>query len=130
MSQHGKLIIDYIPILERLPLSWQPWVRLADSYVARETAISARFLHTLRQQIEIGMDPACFGVGIINHQKKEGFDDNLAIGLLSGIILAGSETSTTMVHSFFKVIAMHPEAQQRAQEGEHIPTDGQLIPMC
>ncbi|RFU75721.1 cytochrome p450-like-31 [Trichoderma arundinaceum] len=114
--QPGKLLVDWIPVLERLPISWQPWARLADSYAARESAISMAFLRTLRKQIADGTEPTCFGVGILKHQKKEGFGDDVTIGLLNGIILAGADTTTTMMQSFFKVIAMNPEAQQRAQE--------------
>jgi hypothetical protein len=75
------------------------------------------FLKLLRKQIEAGVEPVCFGTGAIEHQKKEGFDDDTLIGVLAGAVLGGGETTATMMQSFIKIMAMNPEVQQRAQEG-------------
>ncbi|KAM0252370.1 hypothetical protein ACHAQJ_007753 [Trichoderma viride] len=115
-AQPGKLIIDWLPFLEKLPLSFQPWVKRADSLYARETGVHKAFLKMLRKQIEAGLEPVCFGTGAIEHQKQQGFDDDVAIGVLAGIIFAGGETTASMMQSFIKVMAMNPEVQQRAQE--------------
>lgn len=76
------------------------------------------FLKLLRSRIEAGTEPACFGIDAMAHQKKQGFDDSVLVDLLTGIIVAGSETTATMTQSFIKLIAMHPDAQQKAQEGK------------
>lgn len=116
----GRLLIDWLPILEKLPLRFQPWLKLADSLYAREYAVNLRFLKLLRKQIAAGTEPACFGIDAIEHQKKQGFDDVLLVDLLAGIVFAGSETTATMMQSFMKAIAMHPEVQQKAHEGTHM----------
>lgn len=59
----------------------------------------------------------CFGVNAIAHQKQEGFDDDLLLGILTTIIVAGSESTASMMQSFIKIMALNPEAQQRAHEG-------------
>ncbi|KAH6606942.1 hypothetical protein Trco_006095 [Trichoderma cornu-damae] len=115
-SEPGVLIIDWIPLLEKLPFFLQPWVRLADSLAAREYAVQHAFLQTLRKQIAAGIEPPCFGVDLINIQKQQKFDDHHAVGVLSGIVIGGAETTMNMVLSFFKLMALYPDAQQRAQE--------------
>ncbi|KAL6909173.1 cytochrome P450 [Trichoderma evansii] len=114
--QPGHLIIDWLPILEKLPLWLQPWAKLADSLHERETAINRAFLKLLRKRIEAGIVPACFGIDALAYQKKQGFDDSVLVDLLGGIVVAGSETTATIMQSFMKLIAMHPEAQKKAQE--------------
>ncbi|KAH8125250.1 hypothetical protein FP744_10005524 [Trichoderma asperellum] len=115
-AQPGSLIIDWLPFLEKLPLRFQPWVKRADSLHARDCAVHMAFLNLLRRQIEAGIEPVCFGVNAIAHQKQEGFDDDLLLGILTAIIVAGSESTASMMQSFIKIMAMNPEIQQRAQQ--------------
>lgn len=116
--QPGSLIIDYLPFLEKLPLRFQPWVYLADSLAARQYAIHMMFLKMLRKQIAAGVEPVCFGADMLERQKQQGFDDKVAIGILSGMILLGGESTASMMNSFIKVMAMYPEAQTKAQQGK------------
>ncbi|UKZ63824.1 uncharacterized protein TrAtP1_005047 [Trichoderma atroviride] len=115
-AQPGSLLIDWLPFLEKLPLRFQPWLKLADSLHARDCAVHMAFLKLLRKQIDAGIAPVCFGVNAIAHQKKEGFDDDLLLGICTAIIVAGGESTASMMHSFIKLMALHPEVQQRAQE--------------
>ncbi|PKK44795.1 hypothetical protein CI102_11930 [Trichoderma harzianum] len=114
--QPGSLIIDYLPFLEMLPLRFQPWVHLADSLASRQHAIHMTFLKMLRKQIGAGVEPVCFGADMLERQKQQGFDDKVAIGILSGMILLGGESTASMMNSFIKVMAMYPEAQKKAQQ--------------
>lgn len=98
-------------------MRFQPWVKRADSLHARDCAVHMAFLNLLRRQIEAGIEPVCFGVNAIAHQKQEGFDDDLLLGILTAIIVAGSESTASMMQSFIKIMAMNPEIQQRAQQG-------------
>lgn len=116
--QPGHLIIDWLPILEKLPLCLQPWVKLADSLHESQATVFMAFLKLLKSRIEAGTEPACFGVDALAHQKKQGFDDVVLIDLLMGLIVTGADTTSTMTQSFIKLIAMHPEAQKKAQEGK------------
>jgi hypothetical protein len=75
------------------------------------------FLKLLRKQIDAGIAPVCFGVNAIAHQKQEGFDDDLLLGICTAIIVAGGESTASMMQSFIKLMALHPEVQQKAQEG-------------
>ncbi|KAM0452851.1 hypothetical protein ACHAO4_005270 [Trichoderma viride] len=109
---------NWLPILEKLPLCLQPWVKLADSLHESQATVFMAFLKLLKSRIEAGTEPACFGVDALAHQKKQGFDDVVLIDLLMGLIVTGADTTSTMTQSFIKLIAMHPEAQKKAQEGK------------
>ncbi|KAL7913597.1 cytochrome P450 [Trichoderma velutinum] len=112
----GGLLVDYIPILERLPEFLQPWLWVANSLRRREDALHTGFLNVLKKQIETGAESYCFGIDVLKLQQKEKLSDSLTLDVLKGIIVVGSETTSSMTQSFFKVLAMNPEAQKKAQE--------------
>lgn len=111
------MLVDYIPILERLPEFLQPWLWSAKAIRRREDACHTGFLAVLKKQIEAGTESYCFGIDVLNMQKKMGLDDRLTLDILKGIIDVGSETTSSMMQSIIKVLAMNPEAQKKAQEG-------------
>ncbi len=113
--QPGTLLVDYFPILERLPERFQPWLQLARRLRRRESALHEAFLGKLKSQVLAKDAPTCFGTDLINIQEAEGIDDEQAINILAMIIGAGAETTSSMLQSFFKVMAMNPKAQRRAQ---------------
>lgn len=137
--QPGTLLVDYFPILERLPEAFQPWLRRARRLQTRETALHKAFLTKLKSQVQSDTAPVCFGTELIklqsstnlssdsnsdsnlsnptNQNSPEGhLTDDQAISILAMIIGAGAETTSSMIQSFFKVMAMNPVAQARAQE--------------
>lgn len=95
----------------------QPWLRLADGLRTRETALHRAFLSTLQKQVKNGEAPTCFGTELVRLQKEEGIDDEKAIHILAMLIGAGADTTSSVLQSFFKVMAMNPRAQRAAQEG-------------
>ncbi|KAL7797456.1 cytochrome P450 [Trichoderma ceciliae] len=112
----GSNIIDYLPFLERLPAFLQPWVHTANTIYTRETIVHNAFLRTLKKQIEAGTQPYCFGLEILKFQEKNDLDDRFTLDIFKGIILAGSETTSSMLQTIFKALALNPEAQKNAQE--------------
>lgn len=50
-------------------------------------------------------------------QQAEQVDDGLVLGVLAMLIGAGSDTTSTVLQNFFKIIALHPEVVAAAQEG-------------
>lgn len=112
------MLVDYLPFLERLPERFQPWLRAADSFRVRELAVHKGFLKVLKKQIEAGTESYCFAIDVLNLQATSGIDDGFAIAILKGAIASGSETTSSMMQSMLKVLAMNPDAQKKAQEGE------------
>ncbi|KAJ5088543.1 cytochrome P450 [Penicillium angulare] len=113
--QPGSLIIDFFPILQRLPKSMQPWMKLADSLRVGELRLHRAFLHTLKKQVQAGNAPTCFGTMLVQIQKKEDISDERACDILAMLIGAGADTTSSYLQSFFKVMALHPEVSQKAQ---------------
>ena len=61
----GKLLIDFVPFLQYLPLALQPWHQRLAPLVERELALHFAFLKTLRKALEAGRGPDCFGKMLI-----------------------------------------------------------------
>ena len=59
--QPGSLLLDFFPILQRLPTALQPWLKLAGSLRKRELKLHRAFLKTLKKQVADGSAPQCFG---------------------------------------------------------------------
>lgn len=71
----------------------------------------------------MGKAPDCFGTELVKIQDEEDIDDEKAINILAMLIGAGADTTSSVLQSFFKVMAMNPDAQRAAQEGEFpLPT--------
>ncbi|KAM7217290.1 Cytochrome P450 [Rhypophila decipiens] len=130
--QPGTILVDYFPILERLPEFLQPWLKLARRLRTRESALHAAFLAKLKSQVQENPTtaPVCFGTELLKLQaasqnktlnrnpsdSSPEITDEIAISILAMIIGAGAETTSSMIQSFFKVMAMNPSAQKKAQE--------------
>ena len=61
----GKLLIDFVPFLQYLPLALQPWHQRLAPLVERELELHFAFLKTLRKALEAGEGPECFGKQLI-----------------------------------------------------------------
>ncbi len=59
--QPGSLLVDYITVLQRLPLYLQPGYQFAMSLRRREMRLHFAFYHTLQDAIRQGQAPDCFG---------------------------------------------------------------------
>ncbi|KAK5998064.1 Cytochrome P450 monooxygenase virE [Cladobotryum mycophilum] len=114
--QPGKMLIDYLPFLEKLPHFLQPWVKVADDLWAKESSIHKAFLAPLEKQIEAGEKPVCFGAGVLRAQKEGNMDEVQVLSILGMAIFAGYETTASVIQFFFKIMAMHPHCLKAAQE--------------
>ena len=57
----GTLLIDFLPILQRLPLALQPWHRKLSAVTGRESELYLALLSRLRESLRNGRAPDCFG---------------------------------------------------------------------
>ncbi|KAK7752340.1 hypothetical protein SLS62_005676 [Diatrype stigma] len=67
-------------------------------------------------QIEAGNAPDCFGAELIKIQKDENIDDDQAIGIVGMLIGAGADATSSILQTFFKIMAMNPGALHAAQD--------------
>ena len=61
----GKLLIDFVPFLQYLPLALQPWHQRLAPMLERELELHFAFFKTLRKTVEAGGGPDCFGKMLI-----------------------------------------------------------------
>ena len=71
-------------------------------------------------QVEAGNEPRCFGSELVKIQEDEDIDDEKAINILAMLIGAGADTTSSVLQSFFKVMALNPGATRAAQEGKRV----------
>ena len=95
----------------------QPWLRLAKKLRARELRLHKAFLSLLKNQVEEESAPTCFGTMLVQVQEEEKISDERACDILAMLIGAGSDTTSSYLQSFFKVMALHPEVVHKAQKG-------------
>ncbi|KAI0445690.1 cytochrome P450 [Xylaria telfairii] len=114
--QPGTLLLDYFPVLQKLPPSLQPWLKRAQALGKRESALNRAFLRTLQSQVKENTAPNCFGSELVKIQDKEGIDDEKAMHILAMLIGAGADTTSSVIQSFFKVMALNPGAALTAQK--------------
>lgn len=115
--QPGTLLLDYFPFLQKLPERFQPWLKLASRLRSSDDVLHRSFLRTLQAQVQAGNEPDCFGAELVKIQETEGIDDEKAVNILSMLIGAGADTTSSVLQSFFKVMALNPEAVRAAKEG-------------
>ncbi|KIW24687.1 uncharacterized protein PV07_10388 [Cladophialophora immunda] len=111
----GTCPFDIFPILLRLPTWLQPWHCLADRLTKREAVLHHKFLKHLKSEIYGGSAPECFGNTLIQLQDDKTVDDEESMNILAMLIGAGSDTTSSVLQTFFKVMALHPEAVSMAQ---------------
>ncbi|KIN03249.1 hypothetical protein OIDMADRAFT_120288 [Oidiodendron maius Zn] len=112
----GSLPVDYIPALQYLPLFLQPWHHQAVAIKSRDFALHSAVLDVLRKAMEADRAPECFGKMLLEIQKKEVLDNEQVLHILAMLIGAGSETTSSILQSFFKIMALHPECVKKAHE--------------
>ncbi|KAL8918842.1 MAG: hypothetical protein Q9208_007099 [Pyrenodesmia sp. 3 TL-2023] len=118
MLQHlqpGSLLIDYVAILQRLPTRLQPAYNYAMKLRKREMRLHFAFFDALKEAIREGTAPDCFGKHLHEVQEQDGLDDSAAVDILAMIIAGGGHTTSSILQSFFKIIALHPEVAEKAQ---------------
>ena len=63
--QPGSLLVDFFPLLQRLPRWLQPWLSLASRLRTRETSLHLAFLRNLSEASKEGRAPDCFGKSLL-----------------------------------------------------------------
>ncbi len=109
--------MDYFPFLEYLPERFQPWEKCANDLRKRELVLHGAFLDNLKIQVQTGTAPNCFGAELMKIREDENIDDGMAIGILSMLIGAGADATSSVLQSVFKIMAMNPRVFRTAQEG-------------
>lgn len=130
--QPGSLLVDYITVLQRLPKYLQPGYKYAMRLRTREMQLHFAFYRTLQEAFRQGQAPDCFGkhilevrillrnqtfVDTVQVQENDGIDDAAAVDILAMIIAGGGHTTSSILQSFFKIMALQPQVVEKAHLG-------------
>lgn len=107
-------IIDFFPILRRLPDFMSPTQKRAKELFAKERELYVGHWLAAKQAVENKTIRPCFCVGMAQAQASEGFSDDQA-GYISGTLLeAGSDTTSSTLYAFVQAMLLFPSVQARA----------------
>lgn len=116
-SVPGTLPVDYFPLLLRLPSWAQPWKTLAQQQMRRENQLHTAFLQTCKDRMrEDASAPPSFAASVLAVQEKEGITNDQICDMMSMLVGAGSDTTSTYLQTFFMIMALHPSVMQKAQQ--------------
>ncbi|KAF2141081.1 uncharacterized protein K452DRAFT_272908 [Aplosporella prunicola CBS 121167] len=131
-------IVDFYPLLRRLPASLFPISAAAQRHHVREKELYRRLWLEAKHAVEAGTARPCFCVGMAAKQREaeaaaiaavlaaekgrpgsgaeaERISDDLAAYMAGTLLEAGSETTAATLYAFVQAMLLFPEAQARAQ---------------
>ncbi|KAI0413296.1 putative cytochrome P450 [Xylaria grammica] len=109
-------LLDYMPALRYFPSWILPPKRRAKAHHQREKALYRYHWDFAKGNILSSPNPnPCFSIGLIEEQKKWGFDDDFASYVTGTLLEAGSETTANTLLGFLCAMLVFPEVQHRAR---------------
>ncbi|KUL86332.1 hypothetical protein ZTR_08595 [Talaromyces verruculosus] len=99
-------VLDFYPILRRLPKFLFPVIKRGEAYHQREKRLFMKHLMNARKQLHSDL---------LQAQKEQGFSDEVACYLSGSLLQAGSETTAAILIGFFQAMLVFPEVAKEAQ---------------
>lgn len=109
-------LIDFFPLLRKLPDFLLPAQKKAKELHAREKALYMSHWLRAKDDIRNGRIKHCFSVGLAEAQKADGFSDDQASYVTGTLLEAGSDTTSSTLYAFVQAMLLFPEAQRKVQE--------------
>ncbi|KAI0047790.1 cytochrome P450 [Auriscalpium vulgare] len=129
----GALLVNDFPFLRRIPawvpwLSYQPFARVA--YEIGQASIREPWKY-VKQELEKGTARPSLALDELleHHPFKSEEEEYVIMGAL-GTVFAGTnhDTTTSILESFFLMLALYPDIQARAQAEIDSVTAGERLP--
>lgn len=114
-SQVSASLLDYFPILRKIPDFINPTSRRAKQLHKEEIALYKSYLTRVRARIAAGVSPPCFCVDMFALQEKHGFTDDWASYVSGTLLEAGSDTTASIFVAFILAMVAFPAVQRKAQ---------------
>ncbi|MCJ1401245.1 hypothetical protein MMC11_004457 [Xylographa trunciseda] len=117
ITRPGAFIEDELPFLAHLPFWALPSRKKVLKY--REPILQSKLRpwNRLVDEVKRGKAPECFGKAIVNSEyQKQGISDELAAWVTSGLVEAGSETTSVTLNNLILRLAANPAIQEPANE--------------
>lgn len=108
-------LIDFFPLLRRLPDWVLPTQRKAKELHLREKRLYMKHWLNCKREIQNGTARPCFCVNMAKVQEAEHFSDEQAAYVSGTLLEAGSDTTSSTLYGFVQAMLAFPSVQARAQ---------------
>lgn len=117
LAQTGlAALLDYLPLLQTLPTWMLPLKQHAMANHRREKTLFRYHWDKAKADIVSMEKPnPSFSIGLVQAQKKHGFDDDFAAYMTGTLLEAGTDTTANTLVWFLCAMLIFPEVQVRAQ---------------
>ncbi|KAI9695551.1 MAG: hypothetical protein M1820_008564 [Bogoriella megaspora] len=111
----GRWLVDWIPVLDRLPDALAPWRRKAVRIREQIMPFFAVFYNRIKERVERGEAPECF-LTSITQENGANLDVTGPPHIIATTMAAGTDTTATTLQHFFKAAVMFPDVIREAQK--------------
>ncbi|KAF9460799.1 cytochrome P450 [Collybia nuda] len=130
----GTYLVDYVPILRHIPV-WFPFAtfrRQALKWRELTRAMVDQPFEVILQQMKSGTATPCLVTEELERRSVgSDFEDEQVIkNVAATLYAAGSDTFVSGILSFFLVMALYPDIQQKAQAELDCVVNGRLPEFC
>ncbi|TFY59670.1 hypothetical protein EVG20_g7697 [Dentipellis fragilis] len=115
-AKPGENLVDYMPRMMHIPRRFAKWRRDAEEHCMNDTKYFQNLVDDVKERMASGTIRSCFTTNLIENASRNGLSAEENAWLAGTMYIAGSETSANMLSWFVLAMALHPEAQKRAQE--------------
>jgi cytochrome P450 len=106
-------MMDYFPILQKLPDFMSPTKKKAKQLHKEELALYKSYMLKVRDRLKKGTAGKNFVEDMFKYQEKHGFSDNWASYVSGTLLEAGSDTTASIFLSFAVAMVNFPDAQKK-----------------
>ncbi|KAG1869506.1 cytochrome P450 [Suillus subluteus] len=113
----GAFMVDIMPFLANVP-EWFPgagFKRLAREWSKTREDMVATPYKFVKDQMAAGIAPTSFTSNLLKGRTLSAEEDDMVMWAAASLYAAGSETTVSMIYSFFLAMTLFPDVQKKAQ---------------
>ncbi|KAG1876537.1 cytochrome P450 [Suillus subalutaceus] len=113
----GAFMVDIMPFLANVP-EWFPgagFKRLAREWSKTREDMVATPYKFVKDQMAAGIAPTSFTSNLLKGRALSAEEDDMVMWAAASLYAAGSETTVSMIYSFFLAMTLFPDVQKKAQ---------------
>ncbi|KAF5342805.1 hypothetical protein D9758_013368 [Tetrapyrgos nigripes] len=113
-AQPGSFLVEFFPIMKYLPEALAPWKKEGNEWYRKDTAMFQGFLDDVQSKVNAGQAKATFVAGLLERISSQ--LSTVEAGWLAGtMVLAGSETTASVLSVFMLAMRLYPNVMKKAQ---------------
>jgi cytochrome P450 len=113
-TQPGSRLVEFFTWMRYIPSRFAKWKRDAEYWFVQDTLTFERLLGKVTNDLANGIDRPCFAASVLQNPSKHDLSQREQAWLVGGMLVAGSETSSTALLWWLLAMIAYPEVQNRA----------------